>query len=238
MKNNSGNENVSEIEKLELVNLFFLEWDQNYQDQAKQIALFNSNLTSQWNQEQRTYFVKLLYHQRAHFDDVLWYMGNFSPDAATKEMVLNNIRDEFGKNGRSHEKLYLDFAKNMGVDLTYELIEEKFYLPFLREYNHGHLRWLRDHNPFECLVAFAAIERLDNLDYTNLKTVVESFNLENVDLLFFKVHMYVKHFEEVEGAQFNVLWENNSEMVKRVFNFIGNYQLDIWKKISDVVFNY
>ena len=155
MKANYDIETLPEkIEELESLNLFLQTWDKNYEKQMKQIALFNSDLTSKWSHEQKTYFIKLLYHQRAHFDDVLWYMGNFAADAATKEVVLNNIRDEFGNNGRSHEKLYLDFAKCMGVDLTYELLDEKFYLPFLREYNHGHLRSFREHDELECLARF------------------------------------------------------------------------------------
>lgn len=233
-----------QVEKMQIVkvsetfNQFLEIWDKEYVSQTKKIALFDKNTTTKWSTHQREYFVKLLYHQRAHFGDVLWYMGNFAPDAMTKEMILDNMRDEFGKNGRSHEKLYLDFAKDMGVDLTYELLEEKFYLPFLREYNRGHLQWLREHSWPDRLAAFAALERLDNLDYTNLKNVVESFNLEKVDLLFFKVHIYVKHFEGAESCQLDNIWNQQPDMVKDVFNFIGKYQINIWKKISDTVCNY
>jgi len=229
---------IQKTDTLEGFPKFLQEWDEEFINRTKKIALFDKSITSKWTKYQKELFVKLLYHQRSHFDDVLWYMGNFAPDSATKEMILDNIRDEFGKGGRSHEKLYLDFANCMGIDLTYELIEEKFYLPFLREYNRGHLQWLRDHDWTHRLSAFAALERLDNVDYLNLKNVVESFNLEKVDVLFFKVHIYVKHFEGAQGCQLDQIWNEQPNIIHKVFNFIGDYQIEIWKKISDTILNH
>ena len=226
-----------EEQESESLKSFLASWDQSYQQQAEGIPIFDTMLTSQLNTEQVKHFIRLLYHQRAHFDDVLWYMGNFAPDAESKEMIIENIRDEMGKGGRSHESLYLDFAASMGVDLTDELLEEKYYLPFLKEYNHGHLKWFRDHDWSHRLTAFAAIERLDNLDYTNLKNTAESFGVEESKLLFFKVHMYVKHYESLEDSEFSTLWNDKHELVRDVFNFIGKYQIDIWKRISKAVFN-
>jgi len=220
------------------LNLFLEEWDRQYDFKASRIPLFDTVQTAQWTLEQQRHFVRILYHQRAHFDDVLWYMANFAPDAESKEMILENMRDEFGRNGRSHEKLYLDFAKSLGVNLVYELIEEKFYLPFLRDYNSGHLRWLREHE-WDCrLAAFAALERLDNIDYTNLKKIVESFGSQKIDMVFFNVHIYVQHYESVENCRFKELWDVQPELVKNAFNFIGEYQLKIWEQISNTVFNY
>ncbi len=220
--------------KYETIEQFLAAWDEEYKKQAEKIDLFKTEITSKWSDTQRKKFVQLLYHQRAHFDDVLWFMGNFSPDSNTKEIILENMRDEFGRGKRSHEKLYLDFARDMGVDLTYELIDEEFYLPFLREYNKGHLRWLRDHDWNHRLVAFAAIERLDNVDYPFLKRIVISFNLEKINLVFFDVHMYVKHFDSI-GEKFVNLWLLQPELIATAFNFIGSYQLNIWKNISEVI---
>ena len=217
------------------IDQFLIVWDEEYKSQTEKIDLFKSELTSRWNDHQRKQFVRLLYHQRGHFDDILWLIGSFAPDANTKEMILNNIRDEFGQGGRSHEKLYLDFANSMGVDLAYELINEEFYLPFLKDYNQGCLRWMRGHDWNHKLTAFAALERLDNVDYSSLKKVVTSFGLEKIDLVFFDVHIHVQHFDRIDDGGFHGIWDSQPELVANVFNFIGNYQLDIWKKISEAI---
>lgn len=224
-------------DKLTLVSMknFLEDWDKNYLKKISKIELFNDALTSAWNLEQKQFFIKLLYHQRAHFDDVLWYMGNFAPSFEAKQIILNNARDEFGMHGLSHERLYLEFANSFNVDLTYELIDEKYYFPFLREYNHGHLRWLREHDWNQRLVAFSAIERLDNLDYLALRDVAVSIGAIGKALTFFNVHIHVQHYDETETL-FHEVWCSNSDMIKNVFEFIGDYQLDIWRKISDAVF--
>jgi len=214
---------------------FLANWDRQYKAVMSKIDLFDQQKTAQWTQEQKQLFIKLLYHQRAHFDDVLWFMGNCAPTREAKEIILNNIRDELGMNGFSHEMLYLEFAKSFGVDLTYELLEEKYYYPFLKEYNQGHLRWLRDHDWSHRLSAFAAIERLDNLDYLALKELAVNIGAKSSALIFFNVHIYVKHYEETEPA-FLKLWEEQSAIIEKVFGFIGDYQLAIWKRISDAIF--
>lgn len=214
---------------------FLSGWDYQYQQKANQIDLFNQQLVSNWNSEQQQLFTKLLYHQRAHFDDILWFMGNFAPNREAKQIILNNTKDEYGMDGLSHERLYLEFAKMFGVDLTYELIDEKYYFPFLREYNYGHLKWLRDHDWNHRLAAFSAIERLDNLDYLNLRNVAVSMGANGKALTFFNVHIHVKHFEEAEPIFAN-LWHSEANIIREVFKFIGDYQIDIWRKISDAIF--
>ena len=124
--------------------------------------------------------------------------------------------------------------KGLSAD-DYELIEEKYYYSFLREYNHGHLRWLRDHDWDHRLAAFTAIERLDNLDYLGLRDVAVSIGAVGKALTFFNVHIHVKHYEAAEKF-FIILWKSKSDVVKSVFQFIGSYQLEIWRKISDAVF--
>lgn len=217
---------------------FLKTWDNNYKLSLDRIPLFDANQTSQWSKAQQQFFIKLLYHQRGHFDDILWFMGNFAPDAESKEVILGNIQEEFGNHAPSHEKLYLDFAKSHGVDLTYELLDEQWYLPFLREYNQGILHWLREHDWDHRILAFAAIERLDNLDYPALKKVAVSFGTSNRDLVFFNAHIHATHYENVAVLDFDHLWCAKSSLVKEVFDFIADYQLVIWEKISNYVFRY
>lgn len=227
-----------EVETTNSLKEFLEEWDKNYKARASQIDLFKSELTSQWSMAQKQLFVTTLYHQRSHFDDVLWYLGNFAPSIKEKELVLSNFREEFGGRGKSHELLYQEFAKSMELDLIFELIDEKYYLPFLREYNYGHLNWLRKHDWTHNLALFAALERLDNIDYANLRRVAVSIDTQPRYLGFFDVHMHVTHYDEIEKSSFFELWLTESAIIKKVFAFVNDYQLAIWKRISDEVFNY
>lgn len=217
---------------------FLKEWDDAYRASLKKIPLFDPAQTAQWTLEQKQLFIKLLYHQRGHFDDILWFMGNFAPDAESKQVILGNIQEEFGNHAPSHERLYLDFAKSHGVDLTYEMLDETMYLPFLREYINGILRWLRENDWQHRILAFAAIERLDNLDYPALKHIAVSFGTPNKCLVFFNVHVYAVHYDNVAVLGFSSLWNEKPSLIKEVFNFIADYQLVIWEKISDYVFSY
>ena len=215
----------------------FLEnWDATYRAALKTIPLFDPAQTATWSKAQQQLFIKLFYHQRGHFDDILWYMGNFAPDAESKKVILGNIQEEFGNQAPSHEQLYLDFAKSHGVDLTYELLEERWYLPFLREFNHGLLRWLREHDWDHRILAFAAIERLDNLDYPALKDLAVSFGTLPRNLVFFNVHVYVDHYQRIQELNFEKLWENAKGSVIAGFNFVATHYLGTWRRISSHVF--
>jgi pyrroloquinoline quinone (PQQ) biosynthesis protein C len=215
---------------------FLEKWDADYRAALKTILLFDPIQTAKWSQDQQQLFIKLFYHQRGHFDDVLWLMGNFAPDAESKHVILGNIQEEFGGKAPSHEQLYLDFAKSHGVDLTYELLEERWYLPFLHEFNQGLLRWLREQDWDRRIIAFAAIERLDNLDYPALKEVAVSFGTAQRFLVFFNVHMHVDHYSPLEKLRFEEIWQENQNAMLVGFNFIAEYYLAIWRRISDYVF--
>jgi|GEM_PF-1003678 len=217
----------------------FLEnWDKDYQKKISTIDIFNASLTKQWSKEQCQFFVKVLYHIRGHFDSFLWYMGNFAPDYKAKQMILKNVHDEFGMNGLSHEQLYFQFAQSFDVDLTYELLEETTYLSFAKEYIKNQLLWLRKNDWDHRLAAFAAIERLDNVDYLNLRNIAESIGATGKALTFFNVHIKADHFEGILVDAFQELWEKQPFIANKVFNFIRDFQTSMWKNLSDAIFNY
>lgn len=239
IKNENGlsalNRNISAFTDLDK---FLKNWDKDYQKKISTINIFDNSLTKQWNNEQCQLFVKVLYHIRGHFDSFLWYMGNFAPDYKTKQMILRNVHDEFGMNGLSHEQLYFQFAQSFGVDLTYELLEETSYLSFAREYIKNQLLWLRNHDWDHRLAAFAAIERLDNVDYLNLRHIAESLGATGKALTFFNVHIKADHFECILVASFQELWKEKPLIAHKVFNFISEFQTAMWKNLSDAIFNY
>lgn len=218
----------------------FLEnWDAQNRAFHKQIPLFNPELSKNLSKEQQRYFARVFYHLRGHFHDFLWYMGNHAPDTESKKVILDNIAEEFGSNGRSHERLYLDFAACLGVDLTDEVIHQKTYLPFAREFNKKHLEWLASNDWQSQLATFTAYERLDNVDYNDLLDLVKSFDVTENGLLFFKAHSRVNHYEMArDGFQLRKLWSKNPQKIKEAYTFIRNHQNKMWKDLSDAVFNY
>ena len=80
------------------LNEFISEWEQKYRSEIDQVAVFDPEQTSNWSMEKKRYFAKIFYHIRGHFHDFLWFMGSHAPDAHTKQIVLNNIAEEFSKN--------------------------------------------------------------------------------------------------------------------------------------------
>ncbi len=217
---------------------FLVNWDENYQKKISNIDMFNYSLTKYWRKEQCQFFIKVLYHIRGHFDSFLWYMGNFAPDYKTKQMVLKNVHDEFGMNGLSHEQLYFQFAQSFDVDLTYELLEETAYVSFVKEYIRNQLLWLRKNDWDHRLAAFASIERLDNVDYLNLRNIAESIGATGKALTFFNVHIKADHFDGILVAAFQKLWQEKPSIAQEVFSFISDFQTSMWKNLSDAIFNY
>ena len=208
---------------------FLSKWDASYEQEVQEIDLFNPTLVKQWTQEQAQYFVKVFYHSRGHFRDLLWYLGNFAPDKKAKDIILANIAEEFNGDSLSHEQLYLDYAKSMGVDLKTEFLDHKFYLKEMYDFNQAHLRWASQHDWDHCFSAFSAYERLDTADYTLLA------NIQETEHKFFTIHRKAKHFEKTSEV-LERIWKNNQEAVIKSFRFIAITQIKMWQDLSDAVF--
>ena len=216
---------------------FLASWDAQYVQQLNTIPLFQPELTKQWTAAQKRYFAHIFYHCRGHFHDFLWNMGNHADDNETKDVVLKNIGEELNGSAKSHEELYLDFEKSVGTDVRDEFVHETSYLPFAREFNHGHLNWLHVNDTNERFSAFAAYERLDNVDYVYLLHLVESLDVPREGKIFFKVHTKVEHFATTE-TKLTHIWATNPEKVKKAFSFIAYHQLTMWRNLSDTIFAY
>lgn len=210
---------------------FLQQWEEKYVAQVRNMQLFDSSYSKTWSMEQKQHFARVFYHARGHFQDFVWYIGNHSIDKTTKDVILKNIAEELNGAARSHEQLYLDFAETVGVDIKEEFLDEKYYLPFVREFNTDHLRWLHEHDADERFAALAAYEKLDNIDYAYLLDLVESFGTNNVGQRFYKVHIAVEHFEPTLEKLVSI-WEIAPEKVMDAFDFIGNHQLKLWSNLS------
>ena len=218
---------------------FLEEWDRKNTEQHNKIALFNPEMVETLNIEQRHYFVRVFYHLRGHFVNFLWYAGNTAPNEQIKKVILDNIREEFSGKEKSHEQLYWEFAQGLGVDLTDELLNERTYVPFANDFNRKHLEWLHSHDWESGMAAFSAYERLDNIDYADLLTLAKNFGAEGRSILFFEVHSKVRHYEMVsEGFNLGALWDKSRDKVIEAYEFIWDHQNEMWRNLSDAVFNH
>lgn len=216
---------------------FLLKSDLDYRKSVTSIPLFDPQMTGAWNERQKQYFASIFYHLRGHFINFAWYIANFSSNEHTKKIILNNIQEELGLGNRfSHEALYERFAIECNVDIHDEIINETNYLPFAKEFNKSHLKWISVHGHEERLAAFAAYERLDNLDYPHLLEMAKSLNLSQHAMTFFNVHVHVDHFDSILELILPI-WEKTPVKIINSFNFIYSHQYKMWCDLSNFVFS-
>lgn len=219
------------------LNHFLNQMDKKYREQLERIPLFDVVKTATWTDFQKQSFAAIFYHIRGHFIDFMWYLANFAPDQCTKSILLNNISEELGEDNKfSHESLYQRFALECGVDIRQEIVNETHYLPFVRQFNKGHIRWLSEHDADERFSAFAAYERLDNVDYPYLTELASSINISSKGMSFFRVHTHVEHFSATLEKLIPI-WESSSHKVEKAVNFIFSLQAHMWKQLSEAVFS-
>ncbi len=217
---------------------FLRSWDESYLRGLNGIEMFDPEITRRWSTQQRQFFVGAFYHVRGHFGEVLWRLGNAAPDARIKGIILDNIGDEFAGDGPSHEQLYLELARQVGCDLANEHVEEKFYLPFLRQYNQSQLRAIGDLDWRDVLIGFAVGERLDDLDYSALRSMFESFGLTGHHLTFFDAHAHAGHFGGLLQTAVEETWVADAQAVMRTFNRVRHFQIAMWRELSEAVCGY
>lgn len=207
----------------------FLEnWDKEYKEKISGIDLFNPKIAAQYSNKQLQYFVKIFYHSRGHFKDFLWHLGNYAPNKIHKDIILKNIEEEFNGNYPSHEQMYIDFAQQMGVDLTETIINEDYYLPEIRAFNNSHVGWLFK-KPWEIkFSAFSAYERLDQTDYEALTALFPN------EHIFFKVHREAEHFDKTYNELINI-WNKEPQKVGIAFEFIAKTQIRMWQDMSNAM---
>jgi pyrroloquinoline quinone (PQQ) biosynthesis protein C len=213
-------------------------WDEQYLIAVRSIPLFDRDVTQQWTLDQRQYFVKLFFHLRGHFGEVLWALGTATPDADFKEIILENIRDEFGGKGKSHEQLFQELASSLGCDLSTEYVDNKYYLPFARLYNQSQLQAIAAQDWNQSLIGFAAGEHLDSVDYAGLRGIFESFGLNSNQLAFFRAHTHSDHFSGAVIDKLRALWDRDMGTVQRAFDQVRQFQISMWREFSDVVCRY
>ncbi len=216
---------------------FYGEWEANYAQAARHIPLFDRQ-PREWTGLQKILFANLFYHSRGHFYRFLWVMASQAPSFEFRSVVIRNITDELGglkPDDFSHEQLFFHFAKKLNPMIYYEAMRERWYLPFLRDFNESHFLHLMNAGWDAKWSMFAAYELLDNVDYENLEELAREFGLSGNDLLFFEVHRNSDHF----GETFQLLegiWDKKPIVVCKAFDYIASTQLTMWRRLSDRVF--
>lgn len=108
---------------------FLIQSDLDYKNSLSSIPLFDVKRTIFWDDNLRKMFASIFYHLRGHFINFLWYVANFADNEASKQIIIQNIYEEIGIGNRfSHEKLYERFAKECGVDIHDEIVNETNYI--------------------------------------------------------------------------------------------------------------
>jgi pyrroloquinoline quinone (PQQ) biosynthesis protein C len=225
---------MSNIQNTEMQN-FIAAKIQDYQNKVTKIKLFQTEFNQSLTLEQKQLFIKVFYHMRGHFYKFLWNLGNFTPNKEYKKVVLDNINEELGISGsKSHERMFMEFAKHFGVDIIDEIINETSYVEFTKDFHNGHIKFILE-NDFEMAwSAFAAYELEDNVDYAILENLAKNIGTPKEKLTFFTVHKNAGHFSSTETLLLEI-WNKNPEKVKQSFNFIFEHQLQSWQNLSDLV---
>ena len=122
------------------------------------------------------------------------------------------------------------------MDLRDELINQTSYLDFAKEFNRRHIEFLVQNDWDHQVAAFAAYERLDNVDYMDLMKLAQNMGASDDSLLFFIVHSEVTHYETAKDRlSLENIWTNNSEAVQKGFSFIHEHQKKMWTDLSNLV---
>ncbi len=209
--------------------------DEEYRHHLNQLDLFDPHKTKEWDKTQKAKFAAVFYHTRGHFINFMWYIANFAEDEAIKAVVMENIHEEIGIGNKfSHEKLYERFAQECGVNIHEEIIDETHYVSFARAFNQQHLAWLAKHSTKAQFAAFSAYERLDNIDYPFLTSLAESIGISPSGLTFFRVHMFVEHFDSTLDKLLPI-WQDSPETLQQAVAFIYDHQHTMWRKFSDYI---
>jgi hypothetical protein len=214
-------------------------WQKNYKESLEDIELFKFGAGLEMNSRQKRLFVKLFYHARGHFSDFLWIVANNTASYRVRLLVLENIKDELGcvqRGDLPHEQLFLQFANTFDKSIRKEILNQEYYVDFLKDFNEFHRKTLQSATPEEQWALFSAYELLDTVDYEALYTLAKDMGSSKKELIFFDVHRQGDHFTSTYKALL-IIWEKDQKVVRKAFSIIEKSQLAMWRRLSDEVFS-
>ena len=228
-------------------NYLLLKVDQ-YNSKMSELRLFSRTNTLDWLQKQT--FAIVFYHIRGHFSELIWLLGNFAPSVEYKQILLQNIAEEFGGTGISHEQMYLNFVNSfistIRIEIAYEnlqkLYEDSSATTFNRcniakRFNTKHQDFLKSSSSWASKWAlFCTYEYLDKVDYDFLLKMLKNrlSDVNGVDFTFFEVHARADHFHDTRQL-LEKSWFHEPQEVKKGIDFTLNTQLTMWTQLSESV---
>lgn len=217
----------------------------------KAIPLFNFDCVKGWDKEKKHKFVSNLYHARGHFDRQLFQRTALcSTSKSDKLKKLEDICDELGiefdgKDGiqglltgakttvrivKSHEQLFLEFAKDVNCSIKQEVSSYK-QPAYLEEYNETMVKLLTNESELIREVSFSAYELLDNIDYHKLFEIAVILGATKKGLVFFDIHRHSNHFEKTK-EKLMTFWERDELACKQIFEQVFKIQSKMWTQLS------
>lgn len=213
------------------LNNYIQNWSGNYETQFQALGIFNFQIINNWDKIQIETFILQFYHVRGHFYKMLWFLGSTAPNLEYKKIILENIEEEFGGKSVSHEQLYFKFAKEFEVNIIEEILNPKFNVRFIQDFNQNHLKFVLKQPWPAVWSAVCAYEALDNIDYKNLYTLAQTIGTSKSGLGFFRIHMVAQHFEHA-SILLQEIWDKDQNAVKVAFEFIAENQLEMFVELD------
>ena len=140
--------------------------------------------------------------------------------------IAKNLIEELGgKKGVSHNQLYRDFLRCVGITSEKELKEPDFATQF----NQSWETFCRTSSVAEALSAIAIYEIFDKPDYKLLLNIMKNAGIPKQGLHFFQVHSVAEHFEMFEDI---ISWLMIQDGGEKAFltskNFVFQTQKKMW----------
>jgi Iron-containing redox enzyme len=172
-------------------------------------------------------FARAFYFVRYSFYRLNFIVGTRSgPDETLWSGLVHSLHEEVGGlGGKSHNELYRDFLREVGVKSEQDLKQPVFAARFNQAWE-GYCSTA----PFEeALAGVAIFEILDQPDYALLFRVMKDAGISTKGLRFFEVHAQAQHFDFFQEIVVR-FWKHKhsrSSLLKAA-SFVNSSQRQMW----------
>ena len=173
-------------------------------------------------------FAGAFYFIRYNFYKLNFIVGaRCGPDETFWSGLVHSLYEEVGGGGgKSHNELYRDFLREVGVRDEWELKQPAFAAPF----NQAWEEYCSTSPVEEALAGVAIFEILDQPDYALLFEVMKETGVSAKGLKFFEVHAHAQHFDFFQEIV-SRFWKHkySREALLRAASFVNSSQEQMWR---------
>ena len=175
-------------------------------------------------------FARAFYFIRYNFYRLNFIVGSRSgPDEIFWSGLVQSLYEEVGGGGsKSHNELYRDFLKEVGVKSERGLKQPAFAVRFNQAWEEYCIN-----APFEeALAGVAVFEILDQPDYALLFNVMKEAGISKRGLRFFGVHAQAQHFDFFQEIVAR-LWKHKrgQRSLLKAASFVNSSQRQMWSDL-------